>query len=210
MKKKKRENMEEPQTAAPSGEINDNMTQPNENRISGLEPEISDGPDTKEEVKQEEKEKKCPEERIRGIEQELAEMRDKYLRLYAEFDNYRKRTMKERSELFKTAEADLITLLLPVLDDMERAEKSSETTNDLASIKEGNLLIQNKFNTILTQKGLKEIPALGEVFNTDIHEAIANVATDKEEEKGKVHALAEKGYTLNGKVIRFAKVVVSI
>lgn len=137
------------------------------------------------------------------------ELNDKYLRLYAEFDNYRKRTAKERIELSKTASAHIITSLLPVLDDFERALLAIPDDEGVKALKEGIILIYNKYKSILTKNGLEEISALGEDFNTDLHEAIANVPATNDEQKGKIIDLVEKGYFLNGVVLRFAKVVVA-
>ena len=142
------------------------------------------------------------------LQQEKAELNDKYLRLFAEFDNYKRRTQKERIELFQTAGKDVITSLLPVLDDFDRAVKVMETATDIASVKEGVMLIQTKLNNILSQKGLKEIESTHTPFNTDVHEAITNIPAPSEAQKGTVIDTAEKGYLLNDKVIRFAKVIV--
>lgn len=139
---------------------------------------------------------------------ELAEANDKYLRLYAEFDNYKRRTNKERVELLQTAGKDVIVDLLTVLDDFERASKSMETATDVQAVKEGISLVQNKLKNILSNKGLKEMDSIGTPFDADIHEAITNIPAPSEEMKGKVIDQVEKGYYLNEKVIRFAKVVV--
>jgi len=142
-------------------------------------------------------------------DEKIAELNDRYLRLYSEFDNYRRRTLKEKIELSKTASADLITGLLPILDDFERAIRAfSETNGYDSSLKEGVILIYNKFLTILTQKGLEQMKTIGEPFDTDFHEAITNVPAPSPDLKGKVVDEVEKGYLLNGKVIRYAKVVV--
>lgn len=139
---------------------------------------------------------------------ELADANDKYLRLYAEFDNYKRRTSKERLELLQTAGKDVIVDLLPVLDDFERAVKSMETATDVQAVKEGVMLIQNKLKNILTGKGLKEMNSVGTPFDAEIHEAITNIPASSEDMRGKVMDEVEKGYYLNDKVIRFAKVVV--
>ncbi len=146
-----------------------------------------------------------PEEKLRA---DLAEANDKFLRLYAEFDNYKRRTIKERAELLQTAGKDVLQSLLPVLDDFERALKSMETANDVSSVKEGVLLVQSKLKNILTQKGVKEMESIGQPFDADIHEAITNIPAPDDSMKGKVIDQVEKGYYLNDKVIRFAKVVV--
>jgi len=142
------------------------------------------------------------------LKTELAQANDKYLRLYAEFDNFRRRTNKERAEERQTAGKDVITALLPVLDDFDRAVKAMQTSEDVAAVKEGVLLVQNKLKNILIQKGLKEMEAKGEEFDPELHEAITNVPAPAEDLKGKVVDELEKGYYLNDKVIRFAKVVV--
>jgi len=142
------------------------------------------------------------------LQQENAALNDKYLRLFAEFDNFKRRTQKERVELLQTAGKDVIVSLLPVLDDFDRANKSIETATDINPIREGVTLVHNKLKSILAQKGLKEIESINTVFDTDNHEAITKIPAPNEELKGKVIDELEKGYTLNDKVIRFAKVVV--
>lgn len=139
---------------------------------------------------------------------ELADANDKYLRLYAEFDNYKRRTTKERLELLQTAGKDVIVDLLTVLDDFERAAKSMETATDVQAVKEGVTLVQNKLKNILSGKGLKEMNSIGTPFDADIHEAITNIPAPTDDMKGKIVDEVEKGYYLNDKVIRFAKVVV--
>lgn len=141
-------------------------------------------------------------------EQKLAEANDKYLRLYSEFDNYRKRTSRERIDLLKTAGEDVIKSLLPILDDFERAVKSNETATDIAAVNEGVKLVQQKFRNLLLQKGLEPMNTIGQPFDTDMHEALTNIPAPSEDMKGKVVDELEKGYTLGGKVIRFAKVIV--
>ncbi len=142
------------------------------------------------------------------FKQELALANDKYLRLYAEFDNFRRRTIKEREEARKMEGKDVIVSLLPVLDDFERALKSMENATDIVPIKEGVELIQNKLKNTLAQKGLKGMESIGETFDPELHEAITNIPAPTEEWKGKVIDEMEKGYYLNDKVVRFAKVIV--
>ena len=154
-------------------------------------------------------EEKAEEKKEPTFEEKFIETNDKFLRLHAEFDNFRKRTYKERIEFSKIASEDVLKSLLPVVDDLERAIKSMETVDDVTIISEGVVLINNKFKNILVQKGLEEIKAEGETFNTDFHEAIANIPAENEDMKGKIIEVVEKGYSLNGKVIRFAKVVVA-
>jgi molecular chaperone GrpE len=146
---------------------------------------------------------------IATLHGDLAAANDKYLRLYSEFDNYRKRTLKERAELVSNANAGLITQLLPVLDDFERALAAFAISTDVDGLKQGMELIHEKFKKTLTQKGLEEIQSVGEVFDTDLHEAITNLPATDETQKGRVVDQVEKGYLLNGKVIRFAKVAVA-
>ncbi|MBN2238041.1 MAG: nucleotide exchange factor GrpE [Bacteroidales bacterium] len=145
---------------------------------------------------------------IEQLEATIADLKDKHLRLFSEFDNYRKRTTKERIELFKTASADIITDLLSVLDDFDRANKSFETTTDIEAVKTGFELIHSKLNNLLAKKGLESMDAKGKDFDTDFHEAITEIPAPTEELKSKVVDVVERGYLLNGKVIRFAKVVV--
>jgi molecular chaperone GrpE len=138
----------------------------------------------------------------------FAEMNDQYLRLWSEFDNYRKRSARERVEFSKTAASDTFTAILPVLDDFDRAAKAMENADDIAVVKEGMQLIYHKFRNILISKGLEEMNAQGETFDADFHEAITSIPSPDDSMKGKVVDEVEKGYSLNGKVIRFAKVVV--
>lgn len=149
------------------------------------------------------------EEKIQQLEHQLAEANDKFLRLFSEFDNFRKRSLKERIELTKTASAEIITALLPVLDDLERASKQAAEKEDKDASDEGIQLIYNKFKTILTQKGVEEIKTVGEPFDTDYHDAITHIPAPEESQKGKVVDEVQKGYILNEKVIRFARVVVA-
>jgi molecular chaperone GrpE len=142
------------------------------------------------------------------LKAEVATLNDKYVRLYAEFDNVKRRTALERRELLQTAGKDVIVSLLSVIDDFERAAKAMETATDVKSVKEGIDLVHHKFKNILVQKGLKEMESKGQVFNADIHEAITSIPSPTADLKGKVIDEVEKGYTLNDKVIRFAKVIV--
>ena len=138
------------------------------------------------------------------------ELNDRYLRLYSEFDNFRKRTIKEKIELSKTASEEIILALLPVIDDLERALASPVKTGDEEEMipREGLQLIYQKFKGLLTQKGLEPIVSMGEAFNVDFHDAITNIPAPSDDLKGKIVDEVEKGYTLNGKVIRYSKVVV--
>lgn len=139
---------------------------------------------------------------------QVKEWQEKYIRLAADFDNFRKRTMREKMELIKTAGEDTLISILPVIDDFERAMKAMETATEVGPVKEGVELIYNKFKDILLQKGLKPIDAQNQEFNTDVHEAITKVPVPDESLKGKVVDVIQKGYTLQDKVVRYAKVVV--
>jgi molecular chaperone GrpE len=152
--------------------------------------------------------KESGEKVLQEMQERISELNDKYLRLYAEFDNYRKRNLKERAEYNRMATADLIASLLSILDDFERALKVSETTDNIDAIREGERLIYNKLKTILEQKGLQVMTSVGEPFNTDLHEAITSIPAPSENMKGKIIDETVKGYLLNGKVLRYAKVVV--
>lgn len=142
-----------------------------------------------------------------SLKEQIAQLNDKYLRQAAEFDNFRRRTAKERVELIQTASKDLIKDLLDVLDDSDRAQDQLAKTDDLTQIKEGVQLVFNKFRNLLTAKGLKPMEAVGTEFDADLHDAVTEIDAG-EEMKGKVVAEVQKGYYLNEKIIRHAKVVV--
>lgn len=173
------------------------------------------------EKKEEEKKgflkKDAKKEKIAQLEKQVAEMteklakeKDDYIRLMAEFDNFRRRTSQEKLELVSMASTDTIKGLLPVLDDCERALNVLKDSNDSEAAKEGTELIYHKLMAYLQSKGLAVIEALGNEFDTDLHEAVAQFPVQEKEKKGKVFDVVQTGYTLNGKVIRFAKVVVGI
>lgn len=143
-----------------------------------------------------------------ALEQKVAELTDRNLRLMAEFDNYRKRTLKERADLIKTAGENIFVNMLPLIDDFERALKAMETAQDVAAVKEGVQLIYDKFIKFLDQNGVKEIPTENAVFDVDRHEAVTTFPAPSEDMKGKIMDCVTKGYTLNDKVIRYPKVVV--
>jgi len=139
---------------------------------------------------------------------DLVEQKDKYLRLMAEFDNFKRRTAKERMELIQTAGKDVIVSLLDVLDDCDRAEKQLNTTDDIAVQKDGIQLVFNKIRTTMQAKGVKAMESIGKDFDAEFHEAITEVPVSDNKQKGKVIDEVTKGYSLNEKIIRFAKVVV--
>ena len=157
----------------------------------------------KKETKKEKKAKEVKQELT--TEEKFAQLNDKHLRLFAEFENFKKRTAKERMDLYKTAGESVLTALLPVLDDFERSIKANQKQED-----EGVVLIYNKLKSILETKGLKAMEdPIGQELNTDYHEAITNIPAPSDDMKGKIIDVVEKGYFLNEKVIRYAKVVVA-
>jgi molecular chaperone GrpE len=148
------------------------------------------------------------EDEVEKLKSEVQELKDKYLRQAAEFENFRKRTARERIETIQTAGKEVITSLLEVLDDCDRAEKQMQSSDDVKTIKEGVQLIFNKLRHTLQARGVKPMQAIGTEFNPDQHEAITEIPAPSEDLKGKVVDEVEKGYYLNDKIIRFAKVVV--
>ena len=153
-----------------------------------------------------------PDENAEGadnVSDKLAKLNDSYLRLMAEYDNYRKRTIKEKADLIKSGGEKAFVGLLPVIDDFERAAKTLETASDLSAVKEGILLIYNKFMTYLKQNGVNPIESLGQDFDPEFSDAVAMIPATDEEQKGKVIENIQTGYTLYDKVIRHAKVVVA-
>jgi molecular chaperone GrpE len=178
------------------------------NTENKLKEEQADQDAATEKQNPEEVSSKSSDAKIAGLETKVTELNEKYLRLYSEFDNYRRRTAKEKIDSILTAGEDVYKLMLPLLDDFERAIKLNENINETGPVKEGFQLIYNKFKNSLFQKGLLTIEPMGDVFNADLHEAITNVPVSDEQMKGKVVDVVERGYSLNGKVIRFAKVIV--
>lgn len=175
---------------------------------------IEETTDGKEECQQEDiAEELSDEERVANeleeAQKEVEELKDKHLRLSAEFDNYRKRTLKEKAELIKNGAEKTLVAILPILDDFERALKNMETSEETKAMREGVELIFNKFHKVLNQEGLQVIETEGKDFDTDYHEAIALVPAPSEEMKGKILDCVQTGYMLNDKVIRHAKVVVA-
>ncbi len=142
-----------------------------------------------------------------SLEEKYADLNNRFLRLYAEFDNYRKRTNKEKMDIIANAAEGVIKTILPTVDDFERAIQNNENSEDINAVKEGFFLIFNKMKASLEAKGMKEMITTGEVFDSELHEAIANIPGEASQ-KGKVIDTVEKGYYLNDKVIRYAKVVV--
>jgi len=155
-----------------------------------------------------EEEYKLLKEENEKLQLEKSELNDRFLRLYSEFDNYKKRTLKERLELIETASEKTMQDILPIVDDFERAIKANESVNDAEVIKEGFTLIYTKLLQVLKKNNIEEIIAIGELFDTDFHEAITHIPAQDEEQKGKVIDVTQKGYKIKDKVIRYTKVVV--
>ena len=143
------------------------------------------------------------------LQNEVIELNEKYLRLYSDFENFKRRTFKERMELMQTANQEMMLAVIPILDDFERAMKSFELVTEVAPLIEGLELINQKFKNTLQQKGLKSLESIGQPFNIDLHEAITNLPVEDESKKGTIIDEVERGYMLGDKVIRFAKVVVA-
>lgn len=197
------------------------MNQPQEEEILKNEEPVAENAAQTEETPAEEtaQAEEAPAQEL-TVEEQLANMlaeaqqmvneeKDRYLRLAAEFDNYRKRTLKEKAELIKNGGEKTLTAILPVLDDFERALKNMEATEETRAMKEGVELIFNKFNKVLEQEGLQKIETEGQAFDVDFHEAIALIPAPSEDLKGKILDCVQTGYKLNDKVIRHAKVAVA-
>ncbi len=183
-----------------------------EQQTESVEKEGLGAEDPKEEKKEKKKKrskKASKDDKIEELEDKVAEINDKYLRLFSEFDNFRKRTAKERLELSKSASAKLVESLLPVLDDFDRGMAAIAGDDEASKgVREGMELIYNKFMAILKREGLEEMNSKGKEFDTDFHEALTKIPAPEEDLKGKVVDVIEKGYLMNEKVIRYAKVVV--
>jgi molecular chaperone GrpE len=148
------------------------------------------------------------EDPLQILAEKIREQDNKYLRLAAEYDNYRKRTLREKAELTKTAGAEIIAEMLPVVDDLDRAIEAMAGTGDADAIRKGVELIHGKFKDFLSRRGVKEIESMGAGFDTDYHEAVARIPAPDDKTKGKIVDVVKKGYMLNDKVIRYAKVVI--
>lgn len=172
--------------------------------------EATDEKAEKEEVKEAEAPKELtPEEKIAELEKQIEDLKNQQLYKVAEFDNFRKRVIQEKADLIKNGGSKVITTLLPIIDDLERAQQNMDKYEDVAAVKEGLNLIIDKFFKLLAQEGLKKMDVVGQTFDSDLHEAIAMVPGQPEEMKGKVMDCMTPGYTLNDKVIRYAKVAVA-
>ena len=196
------QNVQEPVMNENVQENTDNLADNEENTDKGKKSFFSKKKD-KDKMKIQDLEKE-----IEQLKAEKAELNDRFLRLFSEFDNYKKRVSKEKLDLISTASEKVLVSLLPVIDDFERAIAANEKVDDVDSIKEGFNLIYNKLVQMMKRFDVEEIQAKGEEFNTDFHEAVTHFPAQKEEDKGKVIDVTEKGYKLKDKVIRYAKVVV--
>jgi len=199
------EELQEKQEAKETDKKTENDTESTENTENTEEPVEADATDETEEAEKAEEE---PTDPLEKAQKELAEMKDKWLRSVAEFENYRKRTLKERAELILNGGEKFITAILPVLDDMERAIANGEKTDDPAVLREGMTLIHQKFMKILEAQGVTKIETKDADFDTDVHDAVAMVPGMGDDKKGKVIDCLQEGYKLNNKVIRHAKVAV--
>ena len=191
-----------------SQEENEVLKEQQEKASEQTESQAQNAQHTEEESEELTSEQKLEKEREEA-KKTIEEQKDKYLRLSAEFDNYRKRTMKEKAELIKNGGEKAISAILPILDDLERALQNMQKADNVQSMYEGLDLIFQKFHKVLAQEGLQKMEPVGETFDTDYHEAIALVPAPDEAQKGKVLDCVQTGYKLNDKVIRHAKVVVA-
>ena len=191
-------------------EMNAQEKEQEKNKIEATEAkEKETGGEVEKEDENRKKSKKDKKEvKLKELEAKLDEISDKHLRLQAEFDNFRRRTVKEKADLIKSGGETVLVNILPVIDDFERALDSLKNVADNDAGKQGTMLIYNKFKEFLKQNNVKEIEALNEEFDVDLHEAITKIPAPEEKLKGKVVDVVQKGYVLNDKVIRFAKVVI--
>lgn len=171
--------------------------------------ESTDKKGKKEKTKENKQKAEDKTDTVETLKKQLQEMQDKYIRLAAEYDNYRKRTMKEKMELIKNGGEDVLINILPVIDNFERALKAIDESDDIKAVKDGISLIYNQFIEYLKQRSVEEIEALNIPLNTDLHEAVAQIPAQEGQEKGKIIDVIQKGYKMKDKVIRFAKVVVA-
>lgn len=211
MKKKHKLQEEENNDIKTESAENKDNTSPREDQVENRSGEPA--PESQQKESESEKAGNAPEtdkgeNELKETLSKLADMQDKYIRLSAEFDNYRKRTLREKMDISKYAGENLLLKIIPLMDDFERALKHMDDSTDCAAMKSGIDLIYGKFNEFLRQNGVKEIEALNSNFNVDIHEAVAKVPVPEEDQKGKVVDVIQKGYYLQDKVLRFSKVVV--
>jgi molecular chaperone GrpE len=188
-------------------EVNEEIVNENMEEQETAAEEQTDAADTTKET--EAPKELTPEEKIAELEKQVEDLKNQQLYKMAEFDNFRKRVMQEKAELIKNGGAKVITTLLPIIDDLERAQQNMDKYEDVAAVKEGLNLIIDKFFKLMAQEGLKKMDVVGQPFDSNLHEAIAMVPGQPDEQKGKVMDCMTAGYTLNDKVIRYAKVAVA-
>lgn len=185
------------------------FTEQEQQETPDLTAQHEDSAQNKKDAKKDKSHKKSKaEEQLEKAESDIAELKDRHIRLQAEFDNYRKRTLKERMELLKTASEGVLVNILPVIDDFDRAMQTLDSVEEQNPVKDGVKLIYNKFQEFLKQNGVKEIEAKAQDFDTDLHEAVTTFPAPSEELKGKIIDVVQKGYYLNDKVIRHSKVII--
>lgn len=202
-----KENIEQEQTPEVNKEVQEEVNPQTDNLSQETDTPKKGGMFSRKNSKEKEKISNL-EEQIEKLKAEKAELNDRFLRLYSEFDNYKKRVSKEKLDLISTASEKVFVNLLPIIDDFERAISANEKVEDINAVKEGFVLIYNKMLQLLKRFDVEEIAAKGEEFNTDFHEAVTHFPVEKEEDKGKVIDVTEKGYKIKDKVIRYSKVVV--
>jgi molecular chaperone GrpE len=182
----------------------ENQTEENETTVESNTEKTEKG----EETVVEDSKKVDDGKKLQELEAKNTDLNEKYVRLFSEFDNFRRRTLKERAELLRSAGEDVLKDILPIWDDFDRAKKAMHTSEDMNSAKEGFDLIYNKFIDALKKKGVEEMQCIGTEFNPDLHEAITEVPAPSEDLKGKIVDVVEKGYLFNGKIVKYAKVIV--
>lgn len=185
--------------------FDENSEQPENEENNKKEVEVEKEEESSNEEVKEEKDTRTVEEKLQD---EVKNLNDKYLRLSAEYDNYRKRSLKEKMDLMKSAGRDIFQNILPVIDNFERALKSMETAEDITAVKEGVILIYDNFKKFLNQRGVTEIECMNKEFDAEYHEAVTKIKVEDKEMKGKIVDVIEKGYMLSYKVLRFPKVVI--
>lgn len=186
----------------------DEVKEQTENTASEVETDVNEESTTEETITEAPSETEALTAELEKLKAEKAELNDKYLRMFAEFQNYRRRTAKEKLDITQTAGRRVIVALLPVLDDFNRAKKAANDDDSIEAFSEGVQLVYEKLHNIMEKQGVKALETNGEVFNADIHEALTEIPAPTEELKGKIIDTIESGYALNDKIIRYAKVVV--
>lgn len=184
-------------------EVNEEIVNEEQETAADVKADVTEAPE------ETEKKELTPEEKIAELEKQIEDLKNQQLYKVAEFDNFRKRVMQEKAELIKNGGSKVITTLLPIVDDLERAQQNMDKYEDVEAVKEGLTLIIDKFFKLLAQEGLKKMDVVGQPFDADLHEAIAMVPGQPDDQKGKVMDCMMAGYTLNDKVIRYAKVAVA-